>query len=147
MATGDVFVVNPIGFNRAFRSWEGPVGQDMTKRVIKGTALAIASAPAPGKAPRNRTGINYATGRLIASIRPGYERWGFELEGRVTANARHSNMVHGGTRPHIIRPRKAGGRLVFFWAKAGRTVVLKQVNHPGTQGIPFLSEHLRAMAR
>lgn len=146
MASGDIFVVNPSGFQRAFRSWEGPVGRDMTKRVIKGTALAIASAPAPGKPARNRTGINYATGRLVSTIRPGYEHYGPELEGRVIAGG-PAILVHGGTRPHVIRPRKAGGRLVFFWAKVGRTVALKHVNHPGTAANRFLSEHLRAMAR
>ena len=38
----------------------------------------------------------------------------------------------GRTRPHMIFPKKAGGLLVFFWAKAGKTMFLRSVRHPGS---------------
>lgn len=38
-----------------------------------------------------------------------------------------------GARPHPIYPRRPGGKLVFFWAKAGRVVAFPRVNHPGNR--------------
>lgn len=147
MATDAIFVVDPVGYAHAFKSWDGIVGQDMTRRVLKGTAAAIATAPGPGKPPRNRTGINYSTGRLIATIHPEFGMYNTEVEGRVVAGTPEAVFVHGGTRPHIIRPRKAGGKLVFNWAKRGGALVaLDVVHHPGSRAVPFLAEHLRLMA-
>ena len=47
-----------------------------------------------------------------------------------------------GTRPHIIRVRRAKF-LRFYWPKVGRVVYFKQVNHPGTKANPFLSRAYR----
>ncbi len=38
-----------------------------------------------------------------------------------------------GTRPHIILPKYAS-HLVFYWAKLGKVMYLKRVNHPGYKG-------------
>lgn len=51
----------------------------------------------------------------------------------VIASAKHGRYVREGTKPHIIRPRVAGGVLVFYWAKVGATVFFAKVNHPGTK--------------
>lgn len=48
---------------------------------------------------------------------------------------------HQGTEPHIIRARYKPF-LVFFWAKAGRVVRFKQVNHPGTKPNHYLTDQL-----
>ena len=37
-----------------------------------------------------------------------------------------------GTGPHTIVPRRRGGVLVFHWPKAGGTVFLRRVHHPGS---------------
>jgi len=42
-----------------------------------------------------------------------------------------------GTRPHkrgrrTILPRKPGGKLAFYWAKKGKSVIVSSVQHPGT---------------
>lgn len=142
-----VFVVDPVGFQRAFHSWEGPLGRGVAKMVVKETALAAISAPGPGKPPRGRTGINYATGLLQASIGFQLRKWGNELEGQVHAYRSTALMVHEGTRAHPIFPRKPGGRMNFYWIKEGKHVSLVAVNHPGTPGIPFLSENLREAIR
>jgi hypothetical protein len=118
----------------------------MTRRTIKGTALALGTVPKPGGPPRNRTGLNYSTGRLAATIHPEFgAKYGNEVEGRVVAGTDHALFIHGGTSPHIIRPKRPGGKMVFFWAKAGRRVSFSIVHHPGTRPVPFLAEHLRAM--
>lgn len=52
-------------------------------------------------------------------------------------------MVNDGTRPHIIRPRRA--RALRFTVN-GRVVFARVVNHPGTKPRPFLDRALREVA-
>ena len=142
-----IFVVDPQAWHREFRSWQGVVGRDMIKRTTKGVVLARKTAPSPTTRPRNRTGINYSTGRLQTSIIAGRGRWGRELEGRVFAMAPYAKFVHEGTIRHTIKPKSPFGVLRFFWHKAGRVVYMKRVTHPGTRRTPFLSEHLRTLVK
>lgn len=53
----------------------------------------------------------------------------------------HSVLVHNGSRPHGISPRRAGGWLRF--EVGGRVVYARRVNHPGYRGDPFLTRALR----
>lgn len=46
--------------------------------------------------------------------------------------------VEFGTKPHIIRPKRAGGALKF--KVGGQEVIVKQVNHPGTRPNPFVRD-------
>ena len=48
--------------------------------------------------------------------------------------------VHNGTRPHLIRPRRA--RALRFVVD-GQVVFAKVVRHPGWRGDPFLTKALR----
>lgn len=54
----------------------------------------------------------------------------------LTATARaateYASFVKDGTRPHVIRPRRARV-LSFFWPQAGGRVFLAKVNHPGAR--------------
>lgn len=137
-----VFVVDPVSFNHAFRSWDGMVGRHLLKVGAKHRALSMVSAPGPGKRPRNRTMINYATGELQVSIINSRNRHNKDLEIRTIALPKHALFVHEGTRPHVIVPRRKEF-LVFFSPKAGRLIRTKKVMHPGTREIPFLAENLR----
>jgi hypothetical protein len=47
-----------------------------------------------------------------------------------------------GARPHVIVPRRAGGLLVFNWPKAGGTVFLRRVHHPGNPPDPWWRQTL-----
>jgi hypothetical protein len=78
------------------------------------------------------------TGFLGRSIEeePVNEVSPLRFEGGVTATAHYAAAVHEGTRPHVIRPRRAGGVLAFDMG--GRTVFARSVNHPGTRARPFL---------
>jgi hypothetical protein len=42
-----------------------------------------------------------------------------------------------GARGHPIRPKRAGGLLVFHWPKVGRVVFFRHVNHPGNPPRPW----------
>ena len=60
------------------------VGRWLKTKTVAATAHAKLEAPAPGRPPRNRTGLNYATGELaIGGIMYTLGRHGKELEGRV----------------------------------------------------------------
>lgn len=87
------------------------------------------------------------TGRLRDSIHANYPRqmgrW--VLEARVTASAPYAKFVHEGTRPHIIRAKRAQA-LRFYWPVAGRVVFFKSVNHPGTGKTPFLKAAANTVA-
>ena len=63
------------------------------------------------------------------------------------SRARHSMALHEGARPHQIRPRNPGGLLKFYWARAGRVVYFKSVNHPGIGGTPFLTSSMSDACR
>jgi len=92
-------------------------------------------------ATQARVDVPVRTGHLGRSIREDPQVFTSPLcvTGGVTAHARYAAAVHGGTRPHVIRPRNPAGRLSFEWPKAGGRVFLRRVNHPGTRARPFLT--------
>lgn len=60
---------------------------------------------------------------------------------QVISTNPHSILVHQGSRPHKIRPRRTGRFLRF--EVEGRVVYAREVNHPGYRGNPFLTDALR----
>lgn len=84
------------------------------------------------------------TGRLRASIRIEARRT-FALRSVYTvgSDVEYADMVHGGTRPHIIRPKT---KQVLRFKVGGRYVYARLVHHPGTKGQPFLDRALREVA-
>lgn len=96
------------------------------------------------------------TGRLRASIR--VERrsiLGLRNRWTIGSDVEYANMVHDGTKPHVIRPKRAhtlrrGSRGVvkpaLRFKVGGRVVYAKVVNHPGTKARPFLDRALRDVA-
>lgn len=60
---------------------------------------------------------------------------------KVISTNPHTLLVHNGSRPHVIRPRRRGGYLRFV--VDGRVVYARMVNHPGYKGNPFLTDALK----
>jgi len=89
----------------------------------------------------------YSTGRTAASITKTVYLVGSTVHGDVRAGTPYADMAHDGTRPHIIRPRRAGGVLTFYWRKVGHVVNLPYVSHPGMQGKKFLSGPMERVGR
>lgn len=58
--------------------------------------------------------------------------------GFVHVGTDHWAPTEYGSEAHIIRPRRPGGRLRFFWLKVNRYVVFAKVHHPGTPAQPFM---------
>lgn len=67
---------------------------------------------------------------IVALFAPG--------RGYVHVGTDHWAATEYGSEAHIIRPRRPGGRLRFFWLKAGRHVFFRVVHHPGTPAQPFM---------
>ena len=143
MSVEVTFVPNPLAWQHAFKSEQGLVGSWMKDKVREVERLAVAEAPGPGKPARNRTGINYATGRLEESMYSGIGTWGSggDVEGIVGAKAKHALFVHAGTRPHVILP--VHSKVLAFKGKSGKMVFATKVHHPGTAANPFLERALR----
>ncbi len=134
MPTEVVYVTNPKGFNEAFRSWNGPVGRYL--RTATEAVRVVATVSAPKK-----------TGELSAGHKTDYGHHRLDLESRVVAVPKHAIFVIKGTNPHIIVPKKPGGRLVFFWKKVGHVVSFPKVSHPGGKANDYLGDSLRKVMR
>lgn len=78
-------------------------------------------------------------GRTIG-MTPAAATGPFKVSGSVFAGGRQAPYaipVHEGSRPHIIRARRAP-MLRFFWEKVGKNVAFRSVHHPGVKARPFL---------
>lgn len=82
------------------------------------------------------------TGRLRASIGPAQYRrtWTLRPQVTISVGVNYAEMVHDGTRPHIIRPRNAQA---LRFMVGGRVVYARVVHHPGTRPRPFLDRAIR----
>lgn len=142
------FVINPTGWTAAFKSWNGtPLGAWMRRQLIETQNVARLRAPRPASMPRNKTGINYSTGRLASEIvTTEHHAAGGDLEGHVVALPSYAIFVHQGTRPHVITPKTAGSKLKWWDHKPPFGYrYAKMVMHPGTLPQPFLREALDAV--
>lgn len=93
------------------------------------------------------------TGRLRASIKGQVQRtWTLRPQFVVGSNVDYAEMVHDGTRPHIIRPKRAHTlrrsrrgvvKPALRFVVGGEVVYARVVHHPGTRAKPFLDRALR----
>lgn len=104
----------------------------MVDRHLEGLASRVAD--------EGRAGAPVNTGRLRDSIRFYRDSDGTWV---VIADVPYSLVVHQGSRPHPIEPRRA--KVLRFPSKGGSVVYTKRVNHPGTRPQPFLTEALRSV--
>lgn len=139
-----VFVMHPHAYRHMTKSRDGLVGSYIAKVTRSVETAALFESPGPGKPPRNRTGISYGKGELQRSISMEINANGVQdVEGVVAVGAEHAKYVLHGTRPHVILPRKPGGRLRFYWFRMGKWAILRKVNHPGTMANNFMERALK----
>lgn len=81
------------------------------------------------------------TGQLRASHRSGHVVvTGDKVSADIVAEQDYSLAVHEGSRPHVIRPRRAR---VLTWGKGAGRVFATSVNHPGSRPRPWLLNALK----
>jgi len=143
-----VFKVNQSGLNALLN---GPVDTYMRDKAELVAQIARREAPVgPDTNPigerRRRTGPRLRDSIIVV---PSRKRGGYEIR----ATTSYAAAVHQGSRPHEIKPRKAGTLLRFAVAE-GKTgggpevVFAKKVNHPGhPEPNPFLLRALRQALR
>lgn len=111
------------------------VGMDRAKDLVTGVT----------RRTLNRSAVlcPVDTGRLRASGSMRVGSFGNEVRGEVEYDADYAMIVHDGTPPHVIRPRR--GQFLRFEV-GGRVVYAREVRHPGTKARPFLATALREVA-
>lgn len=126
------FVPNPAGIKSLYTGDSSPVVKDLRRRADR---VALAA----------KLRVNKRSGRLAASISTRPTMYGPTGAPFVMVGSRlnYALLVHNGTRPHTIRPRRPGGLLVF--TSRGRQVRTMLVRHPGTRPNPYLLEALPAI--
>ena len=121
------FNLDRTRIERMLRLPGGIVYRNMERRLRRVEAEAIRTAPG-------------SMGRTIrAQVRRGP---GGEFQGVINVRHPAALYVTGGTRPHIIRPRRPGGVLRF--TVNGQVVYARFVRHPGNKPNDFLIKSLRA---
>lgn len=121
------FNLDRTRIERMLRLPGGIVYRNMERRLRRVEAEAIRRAPG-------------SMGRTIrAQVRTGPDG---EFQGVIRVNHPAALYVTGGTRPHIIRPRRPGGVLRF--TVNGQVVYARYAMHPGGKPNPFLKDALRA---
>ncbi|KPI33262.1 hypothetical protein OV450_1350 [Actinobacteria bacterium OV450] len=117
--------LEPGRLARALRLRGGIVERRLRARTEK--VAAIARSEAPGSMGRG----------IVTRI----EQVPRGLAGVITSTHPASVYVLGGTRPHLIRPRRRNGVLRF--EVGGDVVYTRLVRHPGTRANNFLERALR----
>ena len=90
--------------------------------------------------------VGVKTGKLYGTIRVEDDRPGVTVWAGRAGQTPQLGYQMFGTSPHTILPKRAGGRLSFFWAKAGAFVSLPRVSHPGTKRNDFVQSSIAAAA-
>lgn len=122
-------------------------------RVYRGESRRVLMQRGPQVVNRAKVLAPVDTGRLRAAIKGKLVRnWTLRSEYQITVNVDYAEMVHDGTRPHIIRPKRAHTlrrssrgvvKPALRFEIGGRIVYAKVVHHPGTRARPFLDRALR----
>lgn len=113
-------------------------------RQIRGASRTELETAARQVMNRAKVLVPVDTGRLRASIRIESRRT-LTLRSVYTigSDVEYAKYVNDGTRPHIIRPRRAKA---LRFRVGGRIVYASVVHHPGTKARPFLDDALRQVA-
>jgi hypothetical protein len=128
-------VMNPVALAALLRSPSGPVYRrgledaNLVKREAQRRCPVGKATPGRGRSPGT------LRDSIVVRVREGPV---FEVGSADPV----ALWVHEGTEPHQI---VGNPLLVFHWAKLGKVVAFRQVNHPGTKPNRFLVEALTVL--
>ncbi len=119
------------GLDELQRDWTD-AQRALSDGARRGVELAIREGAAEARNTRHykdQTGLLTASigGRVEVSTHGG-------AEGVLSAETPYASFVDGGTRPHVIEGRP----YLAFPGNGGETVMVRRVNHPGTQPDGFM---------
>lgn len=127
MADIIVVPVNP-GFDATFKSRDGVVGRDLSRRATRVQLAAKAQAGVrTGMLKRDIT-KNWINGKRG------------DLAIKVGSTRSYALLHHEGTRPHVIRAKNA--KALRFTNSRGDVVFARSVQHPGTRANRYLKDNL-----
>jgi Bacteriophage HK97-gp10, putative tail-component len=84
------------------------------------------------------------TGRLRSGITAYFVSGGRSVTWEILSPAPYSMFIEAGTRPHVIRPKRA--RALRFEI-GGQVIFAGKVNHPGTKPYPFAGPGMQQAER
>jgi hypothetical protein len=134
------------GFDATFTDRDSPVGRDLSNRATRVQLAAkaqvnVARPLLPGDNPRFRP----IPGRLKQDIT---KNWVTDARGNLTisigSSLPYADMVHEGTRPHVILPRTK--RVLRWVGDDGRVHFARVVHHPGARPNHYLTDNLHLAA-
>lgn len=106
---------------------------ELLTEAVRGDAPKAASSGDPRQRP---------PGTLQRAIRHDpVQRLGSSRRFRLVAPGLEARTTAKGARPHVIRPRRPGGTLVFY--KGGQVRFAKVVQHPGNAPTDWFGKSLR----
>lgn len=117
--------IRPGALARLLRLRGGPVERRLREKTRRVAQIAAREAP----------------GSMGAYVDWRVEQGPRGLRGVVTCDHPAVRFVLDGTRPHLIRPRRAAA--LRFEVDGGQVVYTKLVRHPGTRANPWLQRALR----
>jgi phage gpG-like protein len=112
-------------------------GGKLRDKLIYTMGQATTLVQNEAKAMREGRFVN-RTGTLRRSI---IKRVESPKRGVVGTDVKYAPYVEFGTRPHIIRPKRA--KVLAFKDKHGRMIFARQVNHPGSKPYPYMEPAFR----
>jgi len=133
-------VMDPVAIANMIRSPDGFVMRELMRdgqRVKREAQRRVGVYRPPPAGPRRAR----KPGTLRDSIVVRMVNRGGKVSVEVGSDDEVALLHHEGTQPHPIVARNAP-RLVFWSARAGRVVVAKRVNHPGTRPNRYLTDSL-----
>ncbi|MCF3960609.1 hypothetical protein [Streptomyces fuscigenes] len=116
--------VDPGVISRLLRLRNGPVERRLRERTRKVADIAAREAP----------------GTMGSYVEWDVEAGPRGLQSVITCNHPAVRFVLDGTRPHIIRPRRASA---LRFEVGGEVVFSRLVRHPGTRANNFMARALR----
>lgn len=116
------------------------VRKESTRSLLKAQRRVLAKAVT--MSPRSPIATHSSSGQLRQSHHAGPVRLSSRgAQADIVAEQSYAMAVHEGSRPHVIRPRRAK---VLAWKGAKGMVFARTVHHPGAKAKPWLLNALKA---
>lgn len=131
-----MFTATLEGESELQRAW-GSAMNAISQGVSHGVTRGVKEGAAEARSNHRFTSRSGTLERSIEGIAHGWTDGGSRFEGTIRATASHASFVEGGTRPHVIEPRRT--RALRFAGAGGQLHFAKIVRHPGTKPMPFMA--------